>query len=320
VRRIAVAIATLALGALAAHAAAPARITLKSNAVVTQRQVTLGAIAAIASTDLATVSALAAMPVANAPRPGYTERITREELKRRIRTRTPGVRAPLSWDGADAVTIELASSLVEGTRLQALALEHARRAFEGRFRELEVMALETVADVAVPPGELTLRPRALPAGALARRVPVWIDVVVDGAFFRGVVVAVQVEAYAQGLAAAADLAAGRILAAADFTARRVDFALGAAFDARLVPEGMRLRRALRAGAVLMAADLEPRRAVARGETVTLKLHAPMVRLETRAVALGDAGVGDDIWVKRESAGEALRALVVAPGIVEVGIR
>jgi hypothetical protein len=185
-----------------AYAAAPARIALKSEAVVTERQVRLGAIATIESSDLATVERLVAMPVAMAPRPGYTDRLTREEIKRRLRTVTPGIRSPLAWEGADAVRIELGTSLVEGERLRAMAVEHARAAFEPRFAGLDVAAVENVADVAVPPGALTLRPRVLPADALARRMPVWIDVFVDNVFFRAVAVAVQVEAFAPALVGA----------------------------------------------------------------------------------------------------------------------
>ena len=307
------------LFAAAVQAAAPARIALKSEAVVTERQVRLGAIATIESSDLATVERLVAMPVAMAPRPGYTDRLTREEIKRRLRTVTPGIRSPLAWEGADAVRIELGTSLVEGERLRAMAVEHARAAFEPRFAGLDVAAVENVADVAVPPGALTLRPRALPADALARRMPVWIDVFVDNVFFRAVAVAVQVEAFAPALVARVPLAAGREVKAGDFEARRVDHAaLGPGaigVDAPL--EGLRLKRPLRANAVLLGADLQARPAVARGTPVTLQVKTHTVRLEVRATALADASVGDDIWVKREPAGESLRAHVVAPGIVEV---
>jgi flagella basal body P-ring formation protein FlgA len=302
-----------------AQAGAPARIVLKGDAVVTERQVRLGALATIESADLATVERLVAMPVAMAPRPGYAKRLTRDELKRRLRTVTPGIRSPLAWEGADAVRIELATSLVEGDRLRAMAVEHARSAFAPRFADIDVVALENVADVAVPPGALTLRPRMMQPDALARRVPVWIDVLVDNVFFRAVTVAVQVEAYAPALVARAGLPAGREVKGADFEARRVDYAmLGSGVIETNAPlEGLRLKRALRANAVLLAADLQPRPAVARGEPVTLQVSTKTVRLEVRATALADASVGEDIWVKREPAGESLRAHVVAPGIVEV---
>jgi flagellar basal body P-ring formation protein FlgA len=316
-----VTVAALVLSGVA-QAAAPARIVLKSEAVVTERQVRLGALATIESSELATVERLVAMPVAMAPRPGYTERITREELKRRLRTVTPGIRSPLAWEGADAVRIELATSLVEGDRLRAMAIEHARSAFAPRFAAVDVAALENVADVAVPPGALTLRPRVLQPEALARRVPVWIDVFVDNVFLRAVAVAVQVEAFAPALVARAPLAAGREVKAADFEARRVDYAaLGApAIDTGTALDGLRLKRAMRAHAVLLAADLEPRPAVARGAPVTLQMTTQSVRLEVRATALADAAVGENIWVKREPAGESLRAHVVAPGIVEIALK
>jgi flagella basal body P-ring formation protein FlgA len=43
-------------------------------------------------------------------------------------------------------------------------------------------------------------------------------------------------------------------------------------------------------------------------------------LQARVTVLGDGAIGESVWIRREPAGEALRAHVVAPGIVEVAFR
>jgi flagella basal body P-ring formation protein FlgA len=306
----------------AAWAAGPARIALKESAIVTTRQTTLGDIAAIQAGDPETVQRLAAIPIAIAPLPGYTERLTREEVKRRVRARVPVMRDMLTWEGAAAVSVETSGTVVAGERLRRLAVGHATEALGRRFEHVEAHAAP-LGDVMVVPGNASLRPREIDtAHGVARQIPVWIDIFVEGVFARAVAVPVDIEAFDTVRVARADLAADHVPQATDFETRRVDVArLGSdAVPAASGLAGKRITRAVKSGAVLVAADVQVRPAVARGETVTLRFLDEALLLEARAIALGEAAVGDAVWVKRESSGAPLRAQVVAPGTVEVSSR
>ncbi|HET7400187.1 MAG TPA: flagellar basal body P-ring formation chaperone FlgA, partial [Usitatibacter sp.] len=171
--------------------------------------------------------------------------------------------------------------------------------------------------VELPRGDVEMRVRPFGEGVVRSRELAWVDVYVNGAFRRAVSVPLRVSAFAQVRVARTDLAGDRELRAGDFEMRRVDVAKLGGEPAPPEAADRRLRRALRQGTVLMAGDLEARPAVARGEVVTLRFDSPMVRIETRVVALSDAAVGQPLWVRREAGGESLRARVVSPGNVEV---
>ena len=305
-----------------AHAAGEARIALAPDAVVSERQVVLGAIAAIECEDAALAKTLQRLVVANAPRPGAIERLTRETLDNRVRALVPALHGPVQWEGATAVNVRTALAAYQGERLRAAAVEHVARALQGRYERFETRAGE-VNDLSLPAGEVTLRPRPLAlTGRLANRLPVWIDIHVDGVFHRSVVVPVEIAAYAPVLVAREDLAPGRDLLARDFETRIVDVTrlTGEPITPGAALVTMRSRKTLHAGDALVREALEARPAVTRGENVTLQIHAASMQLEATAVALADARVGDLVWIKRDMAGESLRARVVAPGIVEVQTR
>lgn len=303
----------------AALAAPAARIVVRPSAVVAEREVRLGAIATIEGEE-ETARKLAALVVARTPRPGYTESLAVAELKRRVRNSFPAIRDRIEWSGAKAVSIESASSAWDGSRVQALAVQHARAWLAARYERFEVRGAGDPVDLLLPPGEVALVPRELPAhGAPLARMQVWIDVNVDGVFHRAVMVPVAAQVFGTALIARSDLAAGREARAADFETQSIELTQvsGAVVPPGTRLEGQRFRRALPAGAVLLEESLQPRPAVLRGDTVTLQLKSELLQVEARAVALADAAVGERLWVKRDPAGEPVRVEVVSPGIVEV---
>jgi flagella basal body P-ring formation protein FlgA len=309
-----------ALVAPAARADLPAaRVALRASALVSRPDVTLGAVATLEGSDAIT-SALEGLVVARAPRAGYTEHLSMAELQRAVRTRYPEWGGRIAWSGAPAVDVEVVVQRVTGERLQRAAEDQARQALAGRYESVTVQAVEVVPELTVPAGEVRLAPRPLPLDrAPANRELVWIDVFVDGAMQRAVAVPVRVDAYASARVARVDLAAGAELRAEDFETTPVDaaHANGRLASPTAPLAGERLRRSLHRGAPLLAADVEDRPAVSRGEAVTLHLDDAAVHLEARVTALSDAAVGQSLWVRRGASGQPLRARVVSPGNVEV---
>jgi flagellar basal body P-ring formation protein FlgA len=80
-------------------------------------------------------------------------------------------------------------------------------------------------------------------------------------------------------------------------------------------EGLRLRRAVDAGAVLTAAQVELLPAVARNQPVRVQVNAGLVALQAAGVALADARIGERVRVLNPASRETFAARVVADGLV-----
>lgn len=95
--------------------------------------------------------------------------------------------------------------------------------------------------------------------------------------------------------------------------------------ARNAPDGLpesdlsewRLARAVREGAPVRRADLEPVPAIARDQTLTLNVASRGIRIQTPVVAQQDGGIGDWITVRALGTGEPVRARVVSQNEVEL---
>ena len=81
--------------------------------------------------------------------------------------------------------------------------------------------------------------------------------------------------------------------------------------------GGRARRALPEGELLLAALVAAPRLVQTGDTVTIRLRAEGVEVETRGIATQGGGPGDSIRVVNAATRRALTARVVGRGEVEV---
>jgi flagella basal body P-ring formation protein FlgA len=81
--------------------------------------------------------------------------------------------------------------------------------------------------------------------------------------------------------------------------------------------GWRLARAVREGAPVRRADLEPVPVIAREQTLTLNLVLRGIRIEAPVVAQQDGGLGDWIMVRALGTGEPLRARVISQNEVEL---
>lgn len=82
-------------------------------------------------------------------------------------------------------------------------------------------------------------------------------------------------------------------------------------------EGMRVRKALQAGDLLCAQDLEPKPPVSKGEQVLVHSTAGRVTVVSKGVAEQDGALGDALRVRNPTNGERYMAWVSAEGEVVV---
>lgn len=82
-------------------------------------------------------------------------------------------------------------------------------------------------------------------------------------------------------------------------------------------QGMRARKALRAGDVLCAEDMEPKPPVSRGERVLVHSSSGLVTVVVNGIAEQDGNVGDRLQIRNPGSGELYVASVSAEGEVVV---
>lgn len=195
--------------------------------------------------------------------------------------------------------------------------------FARHGRGIEARPLDEAMPALDPPaGVLGLRARVPEGASLARRLVVNVDISVDGRHWRTEPVWFAVQAWRDVWVARVPLAAGQLASAANLVVERREAAasISPPLPASLPLDGLRLRQALPAGAVLTAAAVEPRPAVARQQSIEVRVSAGGIELQTTGVALADARIGELVKVLNPASKESFTARVLADGLVAAGGR
>lgn len=305
-----------------ALASEPVRIELKEDAVVSGRSVRIGDVGAVAAADRETREAIEALRIQGAPRVGVADRLSRGEIEQALRSRLPRSSRNVEWRGANAVTLRAATQMVDTTALAATAQRHLLEALGHEFAGVEAELLAPLVAVDVPLGEVAFHPRPVDAVHASSRQSVWIDVLVDGAFYRSVVVPFQLRLRQRVQVARRDLPAGTLVSEADFDARMEDTSdnVRRVFPASGLQGTMRVAQRIGAGDVVMRHQLLDEATVQRGDMVKLVLAAGGVQVETRAVAQQPALLGQEVKVKPGYSLETISGRVVAAGVVQAEAR
>lgn len=295
--------------ALPAHAA---EVTLRASATVAGPRVTLAELATVDG-DAGTLGALDLGP---APLPGYTTRLSRAQIERVLRARG----TPHTLGGAPAVSIERLTQAADSTGASAEAERALRQRLQGAAARIELRATGGAQQLQLPKGRVEFKARDLGReAALQARVTVWVDVLVDAVFVRTVALQYEVQAFAPVLVARRDLAAGATPGCDSVEVREADLARLGGISAGTACAGVsgRLKRALAQGAPLLKHQLQAELAVNQGDSVALRVDDGAIVIEARATALSDGNVGQRIDVQPSAGTRAVRAEVVAPGLVKL---
>lgn len=306
--------------ACCANAAVPGmevHIELKADAVAHESVVTLADVAIVQADKPQAGKTLNALRVRNAPMAGRVEQMTREELEQVLRTRGDAASLRITWSGARAVRIRRASQMLQGEALVDAAKGYLQEVLASRFDKVELEPVMPQADLDIPVGTVSLQARPLD-GKPAARVPVWMDVHVNGVVVRSAVVAMHVKAMKDVLVARRDLAAGSTVFDADFEVVQQDVAAlqSMPIAKSSMREPARLRKTLIAGKVLTTEHLLEPDAVSRGDTVKLMFAEGGVVVETMATAEHDARIGRSVMVRPAGSTNRVEGRLVARGVVE----
>jgi flagella basal body P-ring formation protein FlgA len=312
---------TLFIGCVLAIAAQGLRaenivIDLHHEALLAHSHVTLSDVAAVETADTALADSFLRLELGVAPLAGHVERLTRNELDVVLRGRALALGRHIEWRGADLVTIRTESRLLDAAELGRVAMAHIREVFGARYDSLELGLAEMPPEVVVPAGTIQLRARSADGARVRPHMPVWIDVLSEGAVYRSVVVALQVEARQRVHVARRFLAGGVATTEDDYALRLEDVAGMADVPvAAGAPAAGRLRQELAEGQILTTKQLISPDMVLHGDRVRLVTATGGIAIEAAAVALADAARGQSVRVRLEKGTDTVVARVIGPGVV-----
>lgn len=301
-----------------APAAPAAKITLHSEVVVIGRNVKLADIAAIDASDEETKRRLDEVRIGNAPMVGHLWRMTKQELERLIRRQMPEASHPFTWEGASEVKLRTAARSIDASAIVNVAKSAVQEALGNRFDQIAIELASPIADVELPLGELVLKPRAIDGARVQPRIPVWVDIVVDNALYRSVVVPLIVSVHRTVYTAKRDLPEGTMVSADDFAAHTEEGApeSGNRIKFADLQNGFRIKKALTAGEVLLPKHVAAKDTVFPGEKVTLVAKKGAVIVEAAALVQQEAQVGQLVKVKTEKGMDTVEGRLISTSVVQ----
>lgn len=308
----------LAIGPASALASEPVRIALKEEAMITGSSVRLGDVAMVSAADREMRETFEAMRIESAPRVGYVDRLSRQQIEQMLHSRLPPMGSKLEWSGAGAVMIRTAAHLADTAALAAIAQHYLIDELGRHFDGVEAELVAPLADFEVPMGVLRFRPRPVDVAHVAARQPVWIDVLVDDVVYRSVVVPFQLRLRRAVQVARRDLPEGAMVSAADFDTRteEVSDIVQRVLPASDLRGTMRVKQRIASGEVVMRRQLAEEGTIQRGDVVKLVLADGGMRVETRAIAQQQAVLGQELKVRPDRGIDTVSGRVVAGGVVQ----
>ncbi|MES2538668.1 MAG: flagellar basal body P-ring formation chaperone FlgA [Pseudomonadota bacterium] len=298
--------------------AADMTIALRRDVTVATAIYRLDDIAGISGGGPAESSALAQMEIGVAPRPGYSKRLSQQQVARFIEAHAPHMRGKLQFSGHQNVTVR-AAGVLEKQRLARTAEDFLRAALAGSYEKLEIKITGEAREVALPAGA-ELRAR-IPGGIISSRTAVWVDVQADGRAYAAIPVWFSVQTWKQVAVARTDLTAGAEVRPDDFVMALRDVARFPGAVDRLPGDGAsRLRVALRQGMPLTASAVESTPTISRNQQVLVRMNTGNITIESAGVAQANGRVGEMVKVKNAGNSEIFIARVLEPGVVAVNAR
>lgn len=186
-------------------------------------------------------------------------------------------------------------------------------------RRQEIQLVRKPRDMRVPSGALICEVH-LPSGiSYAGQTPVYVEVYVNGQFYRRAILYYRVRIYGNVLVAAHDLRLEQALGTSDgiLQERRIEDA-GAVYltDPKQL-EGHVPARAIHGGTVLTPAMLTTPAVLQSGSPVTLIMRTGAIEVKTDGFAMQKGRIGAMIRVRNAKSGKMLRGKVIDANTVEI---
>lgn len=294
-------------------------VTFADHPIVGGAAITLGDIAEITTDDPHVAAALHELTVGRAPLPGQQRVIHIASVRTRMRQqRLPVARILLQSEGPE-LTVGTRANDVPASLLASAATEavttYVAAAGVAQAPDANWSVDCALSDgVTVPAGTLDVQARRI-SGSAPGSVVVALEVAVDGAVERTVMLRCHTELELDVLIVAADAKRHDVLTTEHFNVERRTFSSlprGGLLPLHVVerPEDWRTTRPVRPGTVLTGSMVERVPAIAKGGSVNIVASLDGIVVSVPGVALADGRPGDVIRVENELSGQIVQAVVV----------
>ncbi|MBW7996899.1 MAG: flagellar basal body P-ring formation protein FlgA [Candidatus Glassbacteria bacterium] len=294
-------------------------VYLGGTATVSGAQIKLGQVADINGFDEDLINRLEQMPLGQAPLPGQTRTIERNDIRRQMATwRIDAVRVAIA--GEPAVTVKRKGRSVTSGEITSLVEQWVTDSWRDRNVRTDVVFTRLPDELTLKEEDFTLsvldpvRPQA--SGAMALSVAA-----LDGdRVLARFPVSIRLRVWQEVAVAAADLKRGKIVSEDDilFSERELTGNRSQTISSVDQLVDKRLRRRVRAGDLLTAGHLENPPLVERGDKIILIVEYNGIRIGCAGKAWQKGGLGDRILVSTQY-GKKLtgvvkdgRTVVIAP--------
>ncbi len=160
------------------------QLELQNHVTVATPHWQLGQVARVQANTPELAQSLPQQVLGRAPQLGNITRLTRADIEHALRRVRQDSGLRIEWQGALALNLRSAQQTVAAEQLLARAQQGLQQALQQRGTPGEVRLLSVAKDVAVPVGQLEMKLRSLETELIKRRMPVCLDLSVDGRFYR----------------------------------------------------------------------------------------------------------------------------------------
>jgi len=285
-------------------------LDFRPSTEVKSSHVLLGEIADIRGVSKEQLEKIRSIKIRKAPEPGYTIRIQFSLIRTRLRF--AGLKPDeLNIKAPRSISVTTTSIKVSGKELAKTAQNYLMRHFAQTGWKIEAKACRTPSNLTLRAGKLELKPRISPDVKFSRRVPVEIDVYVDGERAKTVNVNVELSTTAKVVVAKNNIAAFKAIEKTQvkLAKKKIKGPVNNILTNIDSASGMRCKRLIRAGAILTKDMLEPIPTISRGDVIPIFVEFGSVIVKARGKALEDGRVGDNIKVVNVNSNKRLTGIV-----------
>ena len=307
-----IALLALLFAAPSAHADI---VTLRPEAYVKGPAILLGDIADIEGEQAV---ALGGIEVGSAAQPGTARRFNTALLASRVKSAGFDPQA-IEFKGAATVSATTMSNEVSRSMLADSLRDHILANMPWRPEDAEVDVPQPYDDVVLPEGNIEIEWRTAPQYRFVGAGGFRGDIKVDGKLERSVNLRANINAYAEVLMAKAEIPRGTAFRPEDFEVRK-ELLTGANADRVKEIEpliGRIAKKSIFPGQPVKNGDFEAPQIIKRNQLINVETRAGALLIQSQAVAMNDARVGDVLMCGNPGSSQNFQGIVRQDGTVVV---
>lgn len=294
-------------------------IDLLGEAVVDKKNYRLGDIAVLSGSGSKQLNNI---EIGLSPRPGSKHLVNRDQIKARLYRLRPDLVKNIIWSGAVLVKVTSIGELLKGEDIGSIADQALTEwSIQQEFIDYQFSLMTKPDDVLLPQNR-KIDVEASIGGINNRalsRMPVWVDIKVDGKHYHSYQVWYQFSASRPAYVALHHVPSNVLLKKNMFSLNDIEVTSlsGQASDNLDQLIGKRLSVALSAGDVVMLKNLEEMPLVSKGEVVEVGVSLGGVDITTKAIALKGGHLKEKISVLNPDTNDSYYVTVIGQNKVRV---